>query len=96
MADKKTRDAQDEVMIEKIARELESKPLPEFETHRSNRDRERNRVIIACIEAGIPTTLLAEYFGVSRQRISEIWKRFGDGYNLRARRDRITRQGRFR
>ena len=83
--------------ITRIAYDLELRPLPAYpeRVSRPNRDVERNRVIVECIRAGISTQDLADYFDLTRQRISAIWHEWGDGDNIRFRRMKMRQEGRL-
>lgn len=62
---------------------------------RPNRELDRNQVIVAAIRAGVSSSHLARINDVSRQRIQQIWKAHGDGYNIFEHRRKLKEQGRL-
>ena len=81
--------------INEIIEHVEAQPLPEFAKFRSNHKIERNQQIILAIKANISTGTIAEAFGISRQCVSQVWKRFGTGEDLRSRRRRLRQEGKL-
>lgn len=59
-----------------------------------NKQTERNAVIIAALQAGIHAADVARTYGITRQRISQIWQKYGDGYDMLAFRREQQRRAR--
>ena len=54
----------------------------------TNKEEARNALIIAGIDAGMNSASIARTYGISPQRVSRIWRDYGPGDNLIARKRR--------
>jgi uncharacterized protein (DUF433 family) len=58
------------------------KPDKRYGRPPSNKDVERNRMIVEALRAGSTSRDITETHGLSRQRVQQIWNTYGDGRSL--------------